>query len=354
MKRYAQALAYIFARSQPNQLVRQVQYLQVENRILRSKIPKRIHVTAAERARLLKFGKPLGSTIRHLISIVHPRTFARWKAEERDSRMRQRHIKEGAKGGRPRKSQLIRDLVVRMARENDWGLTRIAGEIKQLYLGPIGRTTVRNILIEHDVDRGPGRGAVTRDEFIARHAKTLWACDFLSVRTWTWRRRVDLYLMVFVHVGSRRVFVSPATVSPGAEWTEQQARNFTMHVEESGLECSMVLHDRDAKFTRAFDSILNKNGAKPKKLPPCSPNLNAFAERFVQTLKHECLNHFIVFGERHLDHLVGEFVAYYHTARPHQGIGNATPIQSRDGPRVGPVRCESRLGGVLKRYYRAA
>ena len=258
------------------------------------------------------------------------------------------------KGGRPRKSQLIRDLVVRMARENDWGLTRIAAEIGQLHIGRIGRTTVRNILNEHGVDRGPSRSAVTWDEFIARHAKTLWACDFLTVRTWTMRGRLDLYLLVFIHVGSRRVFVSPATANPAGAWVEQQARNFTMHVEETGLECSIVVHDRDAKFTRAFDGILNENGAKPNRLPPCSPNLNAYAERFVQTLKHECLNHFIVFGERHLNYLVAEFVDHYHTARPHQGIGNATPIPCRDGPCSGPIRCESRLGGVLKHYHRAA
>ncbi|MBT8207057.1 MAG: transposase [Acidimicrobiia bacterium] len=164
---------------------------------------------------------------------------------------------------------------------------------------------------------------------------------------------IDLCLLIFIHVASRRVFVSPATANPGADWTEQHARNFTMHIEESGLGCTMMLHDRDTKFTRVFDHILDPKGA-PKKLPPCSPNLNAFAERFVQTLKHECLTHFIVFGERHLNHLANEFVDYYHTARPHQGIGNATPIQSRDGPRSGPIRCNARLGGVLKHYSRAA
>ncbi len=111
---------------------------------------------------------------------------------------------------------------------------------------------------------------------------------------------------------------------------------------------------KDAKFTRAFDAILSKEGAAPNRLPRRSPNLNAYAERFVQTIKHECLNHFIVFGERHLDHFVEEFVDYYHTSRPHQGIGNVTPIRARDGPGTGPVRCESRLGGVLKHYYRAA
>ncbi|MBT8207294.1 MAG: hypothetical protein KJO18_03385, partial [Acidimicrobiia bacterium] len=229
MKRYAQALAFIFARAPRNQLVRQIQYLQTENKILRGKLPRRIHVTRAERARLLKFGKPLGSAIRQLISIVHPRTFSRWKAEERDGHTQRRHVKDGGTGGRPRKSQFIRDLVARMARENDWGLTRIAAEIRQLHIGGIGRTTVRNILNEHGVDRGPGRAAVTWDDFIARHAKTLWACDFLSVRTWTMRGRIDLYLLIFIHVASRRVFVSPATANPGADWTEQQARNFTMH-----------------------------------------------------------------------------------------------------------------------------
>jgi putative transposase len=349
-----EALAFIFARATRNQLIAQLEYLKIENQILRGKLPKRIRITPGERARLLKFGKPLGSAIRQLISIVHPRTFARWKSEERDGRRRGRHKEDGSKGGRPRKSQFIRDLVVRMARENDWGLTRIAAEIRQLYVGPIGRTTVRNILNEDGVDRGPERGAVPWGDFIARHAATLWSCDFLSVRTWTMRGRIDLYLLVFIHVASRRVFVSPATVSPGADWTEQQARNFAMHVAESELECAMVLHDRDAKFTRAFDVILNDSGATAKKLPPCSPNLNAFAERFVRTLKHECLNHFIVFGERHLDHLVDEFVDHYHTARPHQGIDNRTPMRPRDGPGAGPVRCDSRLGGVLKRYYRAA
>jgi putative transposase len=191
MKRYAQALAFIFARASRNQLIAQLEYLRIENQILRGKLPKRIHITPGERARLLKFGKPLGSAIRQLISIVHPRTFARWKAEDRDGPRQRRPIEDGSKGGRPRKSQFIRDLVVRMARENDWGLTRIAAEIRQLYIGPIGRTTVRNILNEDGVDRGPERSAVTWGEFIARHAATLWVCDFLSVRTWTPRIRAD-------------------------------------------------------------------------------------------------------------------------------------------------------------------
>lgn len=358
MKRSIQALAFIFARSHRNQLVRKIQYLQAENRILRAKLPKRIHITRAERATLVKFGRPLGPAIRHLLSIVHPRTFARWKAEDRDGgggrRRRTRQARAG-KGGRPRKSQFIRELVIRMARETDWGLTRIAAEIRRLHVGHIGRTTVRNILNESGVGPGPSRSGVTWDEFITRHATTLWACDFLSVRSWTMRGRVDLYLLVFIHIGSRRVFVSPPTPTPGAVWVEQQARNFTMHLDDSGLECSMMLHDRDTKFTRAFDGILTEHGATPMKLPRCSPNLNAYAERFVQTLKHECLNHFIVFGERHLAHLVDEFVEYYHRVRPHQGIGNTTPIRStRASPRDGPVECESRLGGVLKHYCRAA
>ena len=115
MKRCAQTLAFIFARADRSEFVRQIQYLQIENKILRSKLPKRIQITPAEQARLLKFGKPLGSAIGQPISIVHRRTFARWKAEERDDRSRRRHTREQTKGGRPRKSQFIRDLVVRMA-----------------------------------------------------------------------------------------------------------------------------------------------------------------------------------------------------------------------------------------------
>ena len=116
-----------------------------------------------------------------------------------------------------------------------------------------------------------------------------------------------------------------------------------------------LICDRDAKFTGRFDKILRQQtGTRMKRLPPCSPNLNAHAERFIQTLKHECLNHFIVFGERLMNYLVEEFVEHYHMQRTHQGIGGRTPVRARDGPRSGPVRCESKLGGVLKHYYRAA
>ena len=208
---------------------------------------------------------------------------------------------------------------------------------------------------EHGVGPAPERAGATWDEFIARHAKTLWARDFLSVRSWTLRGRLDLYLLVFVHVASRRVVVSPATANPTGEWTEQQARNFLMEIGADGeLDCTMVLRDRDTKYTAKFDAILNERGTRPKKLPPCSPNLNAYAERFVQTLKHECLNHFIVCGVRHLNYLVAQFVDHYHVERPHQGIGNRTPIAARAGPTTGPVECVTRLGGLLKHYRRAA
>ena len=184
----------------------------------------------------------------------------------------------------------------------------VLGELKKLGIYSVCKTTIRTILKEHGFDPGPKRGKGTWDDFIRIHAKTLWACDFMSVRSWTLRGRLDLYLLIFIHVETRRVWVSDATMHPNARWVEQQGRNFCMHLQENSLPATMLLHDRDTKFTAAFDAILKTQGIAPKRLPIQSPNLNAYAERFIQTLKHECLNHFIILGRRHLGHLVHEFV----------------------------------------------
>ncbi len=344
------ALFLMLAQSTHDELIRQNQYLKVENETLRSRLPKRITVTPAERSRLLKYGRLIGPAIKELISIVHPRTFARWLADEKKD-----PNKLPAKRGRPRTKVEIRELIFRMARENNWGYTRILGELAKLGIRKIGRTTLQNILKAAGFDPNPSRGRSTWDEFIARHAATLWACDFLSVKTWTHKGLTDLYILFFIHVDSRQVFVSNATAHPDAQWTEQQARNFCIHLDEQGLEAAHLLRDRDSKFTEKFDAILKAQGAKVQPLPVRSPNLNAYSERFVQTLKVECLRHFVILGRKHLDYLVREFVDYYHRLRPHQGKDNELLLTSSSPqPTEGKVVCEERLGGLLKHYYRQA
>ena len=192
------ALFLFLAQATHDELIRQIQYLKVENEMQRGKLPKHITITPAERARLLKFGKPVGPAIKELISIVHPRTFARWLANEKNP-----GDKPLAKRGRPRTKEEICELIFRMARENNWGYTRILGELAKLGICKIGRTTVQNILKVAGFDPNPNRGRSTWDEFIKRHAKTLWACDFISVRSWTHKGLTDLYILFFIHIESR-------------------------------------------------------------------------------------------------------------------------------------------------------
>lgn len=257
--------------------------------------------------------------------------------------------------GHPRKSGNSSFALTRTG----WGYTRILGELRKLGIRNISRQTVKNILKEHGLDPGPKRGVGTWDEFLKIHASTLWACDFFSKRVWTWKGPVDLYLLVFLHLGSRKAWVSSATAHPDSTWVAQQARNFGMDVADGSEEATLVLHDADTKFTEQFRGILKSGGITPKQVTPVSPNLNAYVERFIQTIQQECLDHFVVIGEEHLNHIVGEFLRYYHEERPHQGIGNvplktgqaALDDQLSCASRVG---CQSRLGGLLKHYHRAA
>jgi putative transposase len=143
---------------------------------------------------------------------------------------------------------------------------------------------------------------------------------------------------------------------PTRAWVAQQARNFLMHCDFNGLEIGQLLRDCDGKFDEIFDQALRSSGVLVKKLPVRSPNLNAFIERFIQTLKHECLEHFVILGQKHLDYLASQFVDYYHTQRPHQSMGNK-PLLKLTGAEPaehGEVVCEERLGGLLKHYYRKA
>ncbi|MEX0715616.1 MAG: integrase core domain-containing protein [Planctomycetaceae bacterium] len=348
-------LLYLLASSTRQELARQVQYLKTENQILRSKLPKKITVTDDERRKLVKAGKKLGKAIKELVAIVTPRTFARWLSGTEEPAKK----KPARKPGRPRLPEEIRELVVKIAKETGWGYTRILGELRKLGYRKISRQTVVNILKEHGFDPGPKRGKGSWDEFLKIHAQTLWACDFLSKKTWTLGGLVDMYLLVFIHVGSRRVWISPATVQPDSAWVAQQARNVSTMFQEEEHPPTWVMHDADTKFTKQFDAILESEGLKVKRHTPRSPNLNAYVERLIQTIQQECLDHFVVIGEQHLNHIVREFMAHYHDERPHQGLGNVPIIEASASaesgrPAVGAIIRRDRLGGLLKHYERRA
>jgi putative transposase len=363
MPRLLRALWVFLASATDRELARMVEYLKEENRILRSKLPERITVTPQERARLVKLSRAVGTAIRELVTIVSPRTFARWVAGTKGTGAKSGRAAPTAKPGRPRTESEIRELIVRLGRENQWGYTRVLGELRKLGVHTVSRSTVANVLRESGLDPGSKRGEGSWTEFVTRHAATLWASDFVSARTLTSAGVVDLYLLFFTHVGSRRVVVSNPTAHPDAAWVAQQARNATMEVADLGLTATHLLIDHDAKFTGAFDAVWDAEGCEVRRVGPRAPNMNAYAERWVQSLRVECLDQLVIVGERHLRHLVREFVEHYNAERPHQSRGNV-PLPEAERADAGEpailpfpssaVKCRERLGGALKHDYRAA
>ena len=304
----------------------------------------------------MELGLALGPGIRHVITIVAYSTFRRWV---RKATGKERSVKMG----RPRIAANIRELVVRIARETGWGYTRILGELKKLRVGKISRQTVKNILVENGLDPGPKRGKGTWSEFLHIHAETLWQCDFFSKRIWTEFGPRQIFALAFIHLGTQRVFVTPGTFSTNSRWMEYQARVFLDYAAEQGLPCEIIIRDYDGAYSKKFDQVFKDKGIEIKPVGPHAPNLNAYIERWIQSAKQEALNHFIVFGKTHFDFIVSEYVAFYLECRPHQGLGNnllPAPRGTLEDEEdivpldLGKIKCEHRLGGILKHYYRDA
>jgi putative transposase len=262
--------------------------------------------------------------------------------------------------GRPATLEKIRELVLRLAHENSWGYTRIAGELKKLGVRSVSRSTIRNILKDNGLDPGPKRGEGTWADFLHRHAATLWACDFFSARVFTMKGFVEMNVLFFLHVGSRRVYLCGVTANPDKAWVQQQARNVAMHFADQPVKPTILIHDMDGKFTPAFDALLESEGVTIQKVGPRAPNLNAYAERWIESVRSECLRHFVVFGEKHLRHLLKEYLQHYHRERPHQGLNNeplsglAPVTEEATTLSFADVQCQERLGGLLKSYSRKA
>ena len=346
-------LLHLIIAATDHALARWVLYLKEENRVLRDRVPgKQIHTTPAERARLLKYGKPIGAAIDELITIVKPSTFRRWIREAG---------KSPSQKGRPKTRRNLRELVARIARESGLGYTRILGELRKLGIRCISRQTVKNICVEEGIEPSPRRSTGCWDEFLKSHVETLWSCDFFTKHVVTMCGYVELYFLVFMHIESREIIVTSSTPHPNARWVEQQARNFLMETEDRDERPAYLIRDGDKKFTKNFDDILKSGDCEPTKLPFRSPNLNAHAERVGQTILRECLDNFVVFGRDHLDYLLREFSRYYNTARAHSARGNLPPCRDGDPTEwdilsidSAEVVCEERLGGVVKSFVRRA
>jgi hypothetical protein len=287
------------------------EYLVAENRILRAHLPARLRLSDAERFTLAEIAKRLGrKALQEIARVAKPDTLLAWYRQL----VAHKFDGSGRRGypGRPRISPEVERLVVRMARENrGWGYDRIVGALANLGHA-ISDRTVGNILRRHNIAPAPERSRTTTwKEFIRSHMEVLAGTDFFTVEVLTWRGLVTYYILFFIEIGTRRVCLGGITRHPDADWMEQVARNATMQDTGYLNGCRYLLHDRDQKFCREFRETLAAGGVKCLPLPARSPNLNAYAERWVRSIKEECLSKLILFGENSLRRVVSEFLEHY-------------------------------------------
>ena len=332
-----------------------IAYIQEENRILKSKLRgKRIRFTDDERRRLAVKGKALGRRVlREVASIVTPDTILAWHRKLVGKKW---DYSKRRGPGRPPVKEEIAKLTVRMAQENpSWGYTTIMGVLFNLG-HTVARETIRNILKEHGIEPAPERSKRTPwSTFLKAHWNSIAAADLFTVEVWSWVGLTRYYVLFVIKLSSRRVHVAGITEYPHGEWIKQIGRNLTDAFDGFLMDVRYLILDRDRIHTEAFRELLKNAGVKSVRLPPRSPNLNAYAERFVRTIKETCLDRMIFFGEDSLRRAINEFVEFYHHERNHQGLGNRL-IDPREeiGATDGSVACRERLGGLLRYYYRQA
>jgi putative transposase len=255
--------------------------------------------------------------------------------------------------GRPSIDVTTRELVLRLARENSrWGYQRIVGELSKLGL-PVSPSTVRRLLAKAGLGPAPRRSGPSWREFLRAQAASVVACDFFTVETALLRR---YYVLFLIELQTRRVYISGATTNPNGEWVTQQSHNLS--VGGAVEDVRFLIRDRDAKFTGGFDEVFRTDGVEVILTPFRSPQANAHAERFVRTVRAECLDWLLILGPRQLDRALRVYVDHYNTERPHRALGRhppvATPPPPARRPPIAAVQRRDRLGGLLHEYHLAA
>ena len=328
-----------------------IEYLMEENRVLRGQLTgRRLRLTDDQRRRLAAKGRRLGRRVlRQVATIVTPDTILRWHRQL----IARKWTFRPKRPGRPRIMQEISSLILRMARENPaWGYTRIQGALKNLG-HEVARSTVAKVLKAHGIPPAPDRPSSWRT-FLRAHWGEIAGADFFTTEVWTPRGLITYYTLFVIDLRSRRVHVAGSTPTPDASFMAQAARRLTDAVDGFLVGHQILICDRDRKWTHAFRHILQAAGVRIVLAPVQAPNANAYAERFVRSIREECLDRLIFFGERRLLRTLDAFVAHYHRERNHQGLGNEliTPAAAVAGGTQ--VRCRDRLGGLLRYYHRAA
>jgi putative transposase len=279
--------------------------------------------------------------------LVTPRTVLRWH----QSLVRWKWRRYSKRPGRPKLLAEVRELVMRLARENPgWGHRRISGELAKLGV-TVSPTSIRRLLARARLGPAPRREGPSWREFLHAQAASIVACDFFTIETLFLRR---YYVLFFIEHASRRVWLGGCTTSPDGNWITQQARNLSC----TGLleRTRFLIRDRDAKYSGPFDEVFRSEAVRIIKTPVRAPRANAIAERFVRTIRAECLDWLLILNRRHLEHVLRVYVDHYNTERPHRALKLVPPDPPEPPPQhtAGDIHRRDRLGGLIHEYYQRA
>jgi transposase InsO family protein len=341
------ALLRLLVRGRRSEFAKDVELLVLRHQlVVLGRQERRPRLRPADRALLAALARLLPSRRRHGL-FVRPHTLLRWHREL----VRRKWTQPPRPVGRPPVDGRVRQLVLRLARENPrWGYPRIAGELRKLGLR-VSPSTVRRILLANELGPAPRRLGPSWRQFLRQQAASVLACDFFTVETLSLRR---FYVLFFIELESRRVHLAGCTTNPTGAWVAQQARNLSF----TGLfeRMRFLIHDRDSKFSAAFDEVFRSEGITLIHTPIRAPQANAYAERFVRTVRAECLDWLLIIGRRHLETVLGIYTAHYNRARPHRGLALLTPDSTNTDPppTAGEIKRRDRLGGLIHEYHRAA
>ncbi len=301
-------------------------------------------------ARFTDFGRGAKTKLHEALLLFKPDTVLRW---HRELVRRKWTFANKSRKGRPATSSELQELLLRLAAENpSWGYSKLHGELLKLGY-TIGRSTVRDILKRQHIAPAPERTKKggSWSNLLSHYGQQILATDFFTVETALLK---TLHALFFIEIGTRRVHFASCTAHPTAEWVAQQARQLTWTLQDEHKGMRFLIHDRDAKFPASFDAVFAAEGIDILRTPYRTPVANAFAERWVRSVREECLDKLLIVNAAHLQRVLNEYIGYFNQARPHQGIEQRCLIPIERGLRNGAIKRRDVLGGIIHDYDRDA
>jgi putative transposase len=348
LRRSLELVLLCFRSAEANEI--EILVLRHELAVLRRQHPRpRMH--PKDRALLAVLSRLLPRA-RWSVFLVQPETLLRWHRRM----ICRRWTYPTTSHGRPAISDEAQQLVVRLARENPrWGYQRIHGELLRLGVR-VSASSIRRVLRAHGLDPAPRRAATSWRAFLRQQAAGILACDFFTVDTVFLQR---VYVLFVIELGSRRVHLVGVTAHPTGWWVAQQARNLVAVLDDQATAFKFLIRDRDTKFSRAFDDVWRSTGTEVIRTPVQAPNANAVAERWVGSVRRECLDQLLIVGCRQLAGVLRVYVEHYNRHRPHRSLGHMAPVPSvlaepKGGSILGGLRRRDLLGGLIHEYEPAA